>query len=71
MKLAEKLLGKFYEGLPKNAEIGKIYNKILVDGETFNKMKLVDINPFKAEMIFKSPKSKHYFNYVEQEIVLK
>ena len=71
MKISEKIINKFYENLPKNAEVGKVYSKVTVDGETFVKMRLVDINPNQATMVFRGPKRKHTFNYVEQEIILK
>jgi hypothetical protein len=71
MKIAEKIINKFYENLPKNTELGKVYNKVIVDGETFRKMELISINPNQAKLVFKGPNSEHTFNYVEQEIVLK
>jgi hypothetical protein len=37
MKLADRLIQKVYENLPKNAKLGKKYNKVVVDGETFKK----------------------------------
>lgn len=68
-KLATKIISKLSEELPKNAKVGKKYSKVVVDGETFKNLTLMDINPSQATMIFKGPK-KHTFNYVEQEIVL-
>lgn len=70
MKLAEKLLVVLGEDLPSKAKIGTIYKKVTVDGEEFKDMELLNINTAKAELEFKGPKRKHYFNYVEQEVVL-
>jgi hypothetical protein len=71
MKIAKDIIAQLNEGLPKDLKIGKVYKKIVVDGETFRDMELTDINPTKAEVKFKSKKDNHTFNYVEQEVKFK
>ena len=69
MNKAKELID-MVEDIPKNAKVGKKYAKVLVDGETFRGLTLINLTNDK--LIFKSAtEDELIFNPFEQKIILK